>query len=83
MQPIRKIKLYDWYMKINPPMWTAGDFECMNNPINDNDNDKVTDKLFVNKPVALGYIIVRYTDYDKLNLEKDGYIKYFGEDCVE
>ena len=55
----------------------------MNFPINDNDNDHVTDKLFVNKPVAIGYNIVKNPDYEYLNLEKDGYIKYFGEDCVE
>ena len=78
-------------MKIDPPMWIAADFECMNIPINNNnnvningnDNDNVTDKLFINKPLALGYNIVKHPDYDNLNLEKDGYIKYFGEDCVE
>ena len=70
-------------MKIDPPMWIAADFECMNIPINDNDNDIVTDKMFVNKPVAIGYNIVKNLDYDNLKLEKDGYIKYFGEDCVE
>ena len=47
-----------------------------------NDNDDVTDKLFVNKPIAISYNIIKNPDYDKLNLEKDGYIKYF-EDCVE
>ena len=87
MQPNQKIKFNDWYMKIDPPMWIAADFECMNIPINDNNNDNVnngvTDKLFVNKPVAIGYNIVKHPDYDNLNLEKDGYIKYFGEDCVE
>ena len=83
MQPNQKIKFNDWYMKIDPPMWIAADFECMNFPINDNDNNIVTDKLFVNKPVAIGYNIVKNPDYDNLKLEKDGYIKYFGEDCVE
>ena len=83
MHPNQKIKFNDWYMKIDPPMWIAADFECMNIPIIDNDNDKVTDKLFVNKPVAIGYNIVKKLDYESLNLEKDGYIKYFGEDCVE
>ena len=82
-QPNQKMKFNDWYMKIDPPMWIVADFECMNVPINDDDNDNVTDKLFVNKPVAIGYIIVKNPDYDDLNLEKDGYIKYFGEDCVE
>ena len=109
MQPNQKIKFKDWYMKIDPPMWIAADFECMNisiidnDNVNDNDNDDdksknddnnnanvndhvnkgVTDKLFVNKPVAIGYKIVKNPDYENLNLEKDGYIKYFGEDCVE
>ena len=82
-------------MKIDPPMWIAADFECLNIPININhnnnnddnvndcDNNGVTDKLFIKKPVAIGYNIVENPDYDNLNLEKDGYIKYFGEDCVE
>ena len=82
-------------MKIDPPMWIAAVCECMNIPINDNDNNNendninendnngVTDKLFVNKPVAIGYNIVKNPDYENLELEKDGYIKYFGEDCVE
>ena len=101
MQPNQKIKFKDWYVKIEPPMWIAADFEYMNLPINDNnnninddnndDNDNVidhenngvTDKLFVNKPVATGYNIVKNPDYENLSLEKDGYIKYFGEDCVE
>ena len=90
MQPNQKIKFNDWYMKIDPPVWIAADFEWMNLPINDNnnnidddDNNSVTDELFVNKPVAIGYNIVKNHDYDNLNLEKDGYIKYFGGDCVE
>ena len=83
MHPNQKIKFNDWYMKIDPPMWIAAVFECMNIPINNNNNDNVTDKLFLNKPVAIGYNMVKNPDYDNLNLEKDGYIKYFGEDCVE
>ena len=82
MNPNQKIKFNDWYMKIDPPIWIAADFECMNIPINNNDNDNVTYKFFVNKPVAIGYNIVKNPGYDNLNLEKDGYIKYFGEDCV-
>ena len=95
MQPNQKIKFNDWYMKIVPPMWIAADFESMNIPINNNknnddnvnvidhNNNGVTDKLFIDKPVAIGYNIVKNPDYDNLNLEKDGYIKYFGEDYVE
>ena len=80
-------------MKIDPPMWIAADFECMNIPIIDNDNGdanvndhnnkSLTDKLFVNKPVGKGYNIIKNPNYENLNLEKDGYIKYFGENCVE
>ena len=76
-------------MKIDPPLWMAADFGCMiilisdNDNINVNDNDYATNKLFVNKPVAIGYNLVKNLDYENLNLEKDGYIKYFGEDCVE
>ena len=72
-------------MKIDPPMWIAADFECMNINVNVNDNNNVniTDKLFVSKPVAIGYNIVKNPDYDNLDFEKDGYIKYFGKDCVE
>ena len=61
----------------------------MNVPINDNDNvnvndnDLVTDKLFVSKPVAIGYKIVKIPDFENLTLEKDSYIKYFGKDCIE
>ena len=83
MQPNQKIKFNDWYMKVDRPMWIAANFECMNLPINDNnnvdanehDNNGVTDKLFVNKPVAIGYNIVKNPDYDNLHLEKNGYIK--------
>ena len=83
MQPNQKINFNDWYMKIDPPMWIAADFECMNIPINNNNNNGVTDKLFVNEPIAIGYNIVKNPDYEKLNLEKDGFIKYFDEECVE
>ena len=51
--------------------------------VNDNDNDDVTVKLVANKPVAIGYIMVKHPDYENPNLEKDGSIKYFGKDCVE
>ena len=84
MRPNQKIKFNDWYMKIYPPTRIADDFECMNIPINDHDDDdNVTDKLFVNKPVAIGHNIVKNLDYENLILEKDGYIKYCGEDCAE
>ena len=62
MHPKQKIKFTDWYLRIDPPMWSAADFECMNIPIIDNDDDNVTDKLFENKPVAIGYNIVKIPD---------------------
>ena len=83
MHPNQKINFNVWCMKIDPPLWIAADFEGMNIPVIDNDNDNVTDKLFVNKPVAIGYNIVKIPVYENLKLGKDGYIKYFGEDCVE
>ena len=82
MQLNQKMKFNDWYLKIDPPMWIAVDFECMNIPINNNKNNDdnvndhgnngVTDKLFVNKPVAISYNIVKNPGYENLNLEKDG-----------
>ena len=87
MHPKQKIKFKDSYIKRDPPMCMAADFECMNVPINDKDNDNdngnVTETLFVSKPVGIGYNIVKNHDYEKINLEKVGYIKYFGKDCVE
>ena len=53
MPPNQKTKFIDWYLEIDPPMWMAGDFEFLNVPINDDNNDHVTDKLFVNKPVSI------------------------------
>ena len=57
-------------MKLDPPMWISADFECIYIPFIDNDNDNVTDKLFVNKPVAKSFNIVKNLDYENLNLEK-------------
>ena len=63
----------DWCMEIDPPMWEVADFECMNKAVDDDQVD--SKKLFVNKPVAISYVIVKGSFYDKLNLEKDGYYK--------
>ena len=82
MHPKQKINFKDWYMKIDPPMWMAADFECMNVPV-ESYNKNSLDELFIDKPVATGYKIVKNMDYDNLNLEKIGYIKHFGEHCVE
>ena len=78
MHPNQKIKLNDWFMKIDPPRWMAADFECTNVLFNDNDNDNdkdndsdhVTETLFVNKPVAIVYNVVKKPDYENLILEK-------------
>ena len=66
--PNQKINVNYRYMKIDPPKWTAADFGWMivlvsdnehdndtDNENNDNTNDSVTDKLFVNKPIAIGF----------------------------
>ena len=67
-------------MKIDPPMWILADFECMNVPVESNNNN-FNVELFVNKPVAMSYNLVKNPVYGNLNMEKDGYIKCFGEDC--
>ena len=69
MHPNQKINHYDWDMKIDSAVWMAADFECMNVLINDNNNDvtHVTDKLFVNKPIAIGYNIVKNPYYGNLD----------------
>ena len=28
MHPNQKIKLNDWYLEKDPPLWIAADFEC-------------------------------------------------------
>ena len=76
MHPSHRIKFKDWYMKIDPPMQMAACFESTNvlitddDKVNVNNNDYVTDKLFVSKPVAIGYNIVKSPDYENLKLEK-------------
>ena len=78
----QKMKFIDWYMKIDPPISMAADFECMKIPLNDNDNgndndnvnvndsDHDTDKLFVNNPVSIFYNVVKNSEYENLNLKK-------------
>ena len=95
MHSNQKIKNNIWYMKIDPPIWMAAAFESMkvlindnnndhdNDNVNVNDNDHVTDKWFVNKPVAIGYNVVKIPDYENLNLEKNGYMKHFVGNFVE
>ena len=59
-------------------MWMAADFECMNILVDDSPQKT----LFINKPVAVGYNIVKNSFYDSLKLENMDK-QYFGEDCVE
>ena len=51
MNPNKKIEINDWFMKIDPPMWIAADFECRNIPV----DDPQRKTLFVNKPMVVGY----------------------------
>ena len=44
--------------------------------------ESMNENMFVHKPIAIGFIIVKRPDSNTLNLEKDGYNKYFGKDCV-
>ena len=69
-------------MKLDPPVWMLTNFERMNVLVESN-NNIFMDKLFVNKPVAIGYNVVRNPVYENLNLEKHAITKYFGEDSVE
>ena len=41
------------------------------------------DKFFVSKAVAIGYNIIKNSDCVNLNLENDGYNRYFGKVCFE
>ena len=85
--PNQKIKVNDWYTKKHQPMWMVADFECMNVPVDENRVDSSADsmtqagfsnkKLFINKPVARGFNIVKKEYHDNLNFEKNGYNKYF------
>ena len=64
-------------------MSIAADFKCLNVPLECAKDNESMEKLSVNKPVAIGYIIVKNPDFDNLNLAEDIYNKHFGEDCVE
>ena len=49
----------------------------MNIPLECANEDDSMEKLFVNEPVTIGYNIIKNSDFVNLNLEKDGYNKYF------
>ena len=79
MPLIQKIKFNNWYMKKVPAVY----FECMNVPPEFANESYSIKKMFVNEPLAVVYNLVRKPDFDNLSLEKDGYNKLFGHDCVE
>ena len=54
----------DWFMKMDPSMWKANDFECMNVPMRT--TESTNEKLFVNKPKAKNYIKAKNLYYDNL-----------------
>ena len=59
MHSNHKTKGNDWYLKTDPRMWIAADFKRMNVPLESaNENDSMK-KLFVNKPFAIHYNIVK------------------------
>ena len=54
MNPIQRKKFNDKYKKTDPRIWITADFECMNVPLESaNENDSM-EKLFINKPNAIG-----------------------------
>ena len=83
MQPNHKIIFFDWYMKIDPPMWNTVVFECMNVPLESDNGNVSREKLFLSKSVAIGCNIIKNPDYDNLNLGKKVTNKNCGEDRVE
>ena len=94
MHPNQKNKLVNTsYMKTDPPKWIEADFEFLNVPVDElqvvSDADSLShagstnEKFLVSKSVAIDYIIVKNPQYENLNLEKTGYEKQFGENCVE
>ena len=69
-------------MKTDPPMWIAAKFKGMSIPVDDNQGNS-NKKLFLSKPVAVGYGIVKNPQYDNGNLGKEGYHNFSVEDCFE
>ena len=83
LQAKQKIKNTEFYMKLHQQKWIAADFEGMNvpwEPTSENDvrnanctqslHDNFVEKLFVNKPFALGYNIFKKSYCCNLSLEK-------------
>ena len=65
MDPNQKKKFNEKFMKKDPPMWIAADFDCLNVPMRT--VESMNRKLFVHKPIAIGYNIVKSPDYDIIN----------------
>ena len=66
-------------MEREPRMWRAADFECRNKAV-----DELQRKsLFSNKPIGVCYNTLKKTSFGNLILEKHGYNKNLGEDCVK
>ena len=57
MHPNQEIKFNVYYFKIDPTTSIAADFQFMNIVV-ESDNDNITDKLFVNKAVAIRFNLV-------------------------
>ena len=55
MDPVRRNTYNDCYMKMDPPIWIDGYFECVNKP-KDDPHQKT---LFINVPVGVNYDIVK------------------------
>ena len=67
-------------MKVVLPVFTNADFEYMNVTIDDANEET----FVINKPFAVGYIIIKNTCYyGNVLLVKNGYNGYLGEDCFE
>ena len=57
-------KIIYWYMKIDPTMWIAADFEWTNVALKSASENISMEKLFSSQPVALSYNIFKNSDYD-------------------
>ena len=85
LHPFQKIKIIEFYMKTDPPMWIAANSECMKVLISyANDKQSLStqtvqyrnEKLLKNKPFATGCKVFKNPEYDDLNLEKARHNKF-------
>ena len=84
MSPDKPIKFNDGNMKIDPAIWIDTDFEYMNLPLNDGSESHIRSAkdphqkiLFVNKPIAVRYNILKNPYYEKIGKTCMQY--FFGE----